>query len=206
MNPQAVGTQRQTCESCCALYSVLSTDSRQINKWLGVVARSVKWNQASRGAREKGTRVYMSRVASEELASSLNEVTVRAGRKLRGSFWGLGRTCANTMGHQWAWLLFLVRACECELKEASSRHGMRSLEPWGRLWMQFETRWENTGGFRAGDRSRARSRGLKMDMTLPIEATGTLSWGTVRKPPTPPYKLRWPNTAPSHQSPTWGTN
>lgn len=71
----------------------------------------------------------MSRVASEELASSLNEVTVRAGRKLRGSFWGLGRTCANTMDHEQAWLLFLVRVCECELKEASSRHGMRSLEP-----------------------------------------------------------------------------
>lgn len=70
----------------------------------------------------------MYRVASEELASSLNEVTVRAGLKLR-SFWGLGRTCANTMGHEQAWLLFLVRVCECALKEASSRHGMRSLEP-----------------------------------------------------------------------------
>lgn len=160
------------------LYNFTSKDSKQINKWLRVGwgrVISVEGNQGSRGSKEKGSWVYRSQKAySVELTSNLNEVTRGPGQRLKGTVSGDWKVCLPMF---WAtsdlgWSALLEAVSKSLLKEASSRHGMRALESWGILWIQFRTRWKNIGGFWAVGRSRVRWS-LRINVTMPIESTGS---------------------------------
>lgn len=131
----------------------------------------------------------MSRVASEELASSLNEVTVRAGLKLRRSFWGLGRTCANTMGHEQAWLLFLVRVCVCA--ERGQQQAWDEVP--GTMRKTLDAVWDQMGKhWRIQSRRQKQRQQQKLENGYDIahKLKEPFPWGNVRKSPTPPYKLQ----------------